>query len=328
MSKTFFITGGAGFIGSHTCRYILNNIQNPKIIVLDNFARYQDPFDQENNNFYDLRFKDIRKNIYFERGDAQNFSIVYDCLKKYKPNFIIHLAAVPVAKTNNLNSFEMKAGSIDTTSCLIEVCAKLIKEKNLKLNKFVYISSSMVYGNFQKKIADEDHPLNPKEIYGTMKLSGEIVTRGLCNFYSIPFSIIRPSAVYGPTDMNKRVSQIFIDKAILKKKIIVNGKDESLDFTYVDDLAQGIVLATTNLNSTNETFNITFGKSRKLLDFIKILSKFVGKIDIEIKERDSFRPKRGTLGIKKARSLLNYVPKFPLEKGIKKYLEFLKIKKH
>ncbi len=129
MSKTFFITGGAGFIGSHTCRYILNSIQNPKIVVLDNFARYQDPFDQENTNFYDLRFKDIRKNICFERGDAQNFSIVYDCLKKYKPNFIIHLAAVPVAKTNNLNSFEMKAGSIDTTSCLIEVCAKLIKEK-------------------------------------------------------------------------------------------------------------------------------------------------------------------------------------------------------
>ena len=328
MSRTFFITGGAGFIGSHTCRYIIENVPGSKIVVLDNFARYQDPFNQDNNNFYDLRFKDIKKNIYFERGDAQNFSVVYDCIRKYKPNYIIHLAAVPVAKTDNLNSFEMKAGSIDTTSCLIEVCAKLIKERGLKLNKFVYISSSMVYGNFQKKIADEEHPLNPKEIYGTMKLSGEIVTRGLCNFYSIPFSIIRPSAVYGPTDMNKRVSQIFIDKAIMKKKIIVNGRDESLDFTYVDDLAQGIVLATINTGSINETFNITFGRSRKLLDFIKILNELVGSLDYEVKERDSFRPKRGTLGIKKAKRLLNYAPKFPLEKGIKKYLEFLKIKKH
>ena len=100
----------------------------------------------------------------------------------------------------------MKAGSIDTTSCLIEMCAKTNSSKSISLKKFVYISSSMVYGDF-KKIADEDHPLNPKEIYGTMKLSGEIVTRGLCNFIQFHFSIIRPSAVYGPTDMNRRVSQ-------------------------------------------------------------------------------------------------------------------------
>ena len=84
----------------------------------------------------------------------------------------------------------MKAGSIDTTCCLIEMCAKLTEKKILNLKKFVYISSSMVYGDFIQNEAKENHPLNPKEIYGTMKLSGEIVTRGLCNFYSIPFSII------------------------------------------------------------------------------------------------------------------------------------------
>ena len=324
MKKVFFITGGAGFIGSHTCRYIIKNIPNANIVVLDNFARYQDPFEQDNQNFYDLRFKDIKKRIFFERGDAQNFSVVFDCLKKYKPTYIIHLAAVPVAKTNNLNSFEMKAGSIDTTSCLIEMCAKLIHQKSISLKKFVYISSSMVYGDFKKKIADEDHPLNPKEIYGTMKLSGEIVTRGLCNFYSIPFSIIRPSAVYGPTDMNRRVSQIFINKALNNQKIIINGKNESLDFTYVEDLAQGIVLATTNPKSINDTFNITYGKSRKLLDFIDILENNVGKINYEIKGRDEFRPKRGTLGIKKAKKIIKYSPKYSLELGIKKYLKFFK----
>jgi len=329
MKKVFLITGGAGFIGSHTCRYILKNIKGSKVVILDNFARYQDPFSYENNNhnFYDLRFKNIKDKIYFERGDAQNFAIVYECLNKYKPNYIIHLAAVPVAKTNNLNSFEMKAGSIDTTCCLIEMCAKLTEKKILNLKKFVYISSSMVYGDFIQNEAKENHPLNPKEIYGTMKLSGEIVTRGLCNFYSIPFSIIRPSAVYGPTDMNRRVSQIFIDKAMNKEKIIINGADESLDFTYVEDLVEGIVLATTNLNSVDDTFNLTYGKSRKLLDFIKILSNILGEINYEIKERDSFRPKRGTLCIKNARKILNYKPKHPLELGIPKYLEFLKNQK-
>ena len=324
MSRTFFITGGAGFIGSHTCRYIIENVPGSKIVVLDNFARYQDPFNQDNNNFYDLRFKDIKKNIYFERGDAKNFSVVYDCIRKYKPNYIIHLAAVPVAKTDNLNSFEMKAGSIDTTSCLIEVCAKLIKERGLKLNKFVYISSSMVYGDFKKRVAKESDLCSPKEIYGTMKLSGEIITRGLCNFYKIPYSIIRPSAVYGPTDMNNRVSQIFIEKALEGKEINIQGKKESLDFTYVDDLVNGIILSATSKKGFNETFNITRGKAEKLFSFVKILSKNIDNIKFKVTNRDSFRPIRGTLSITKAKKLLKFKPKYSLEKGLKKYLDFLK----
>ena len=108
------------------------------------------------------------------------------------------------------------------------------------------------------------------------------------------------------------------------QKIIINGKNESLDFTYVEDLAQGIVLATTNPKSINDTFNITYGKSRKLIDFINILENNVGKINYEIKGRDEFRPKRGTLGIKKAKKIIKYSPKYPLELGIKKYLKFFK----
>ena len=72
----------------------------------------------------------------------------------------------------------------------------------------------MVYGDWQKAEADEEHPLNPKDLYGTMKLAGEVVTRGLSNYYGIKSTIIRPSAVYGPYDMNRRVTQIFVQKAI------------------------------------------------------------------------------------------------------------------
>ena len=89
----------------------------------------------------------------------------------------------------------------------------------------------MVYGDFKKNKVSETDKLSPKEIYGTMKLSGEIVTRGLCKFYNIPFTIIRPSAVYGPTDMNNRVSQIFIERAQKGQTIKIQGKDEKLDFT-------------------------------------------------------------------------------------------------
>ena len=99
-----------------------------------------------------------------------------------------------------------------------------------------------------------------------MKLAGEIVTKGLANFYDIPFTIIRPSAVYGPTDMNRRVVQIFIEKAIKGEIIDVQGADERLDFTNVRDVARGFVEAATNTNAVGEIFNITNGNSRSLLE--------------------------------------------------------------
>ena len=181
----------------------------------------------------------------------------------------------------------------------------------------------MVYGDFKKNTVTEDDNLNPKEVYGTMKLAGEIVTKGLCKFYNIPYTIIRPSAVYGPTDMNNRVSQIFIEKALRGQKINIQGKNEKLDFTFVEDLANGCILAATRKGGQNSIFNITYGKGESLYKFVKILSRYVKNLKFKIKKRDSFRPKRGTLSINKARRLLNYKPHYNLERGIKKYIEFI-----
>ena len=116
----------------------------------------------------------------------------------------------------------------------------------------------MVYGDFKNKSVKENDETNPKDLYGIMKLAGENITIGLCQLFNIPFSIIRPSAVYGPTDINHRVSQIFLEKAIKKEKIVLYGKDEMLDFTYVDDIAEGIIIVAISKKSNGETFNITF----------------------------------------------------------------------
>ena len=236
---------------------------------------------------------------------------------------IFHTAAVPLAKIDNLNANEAKNGSVDTTSNILE-CINFFQNKNkYKIDRFIYFSSSMVYGDFKNNKAYEDDDLNPKEAYGTMKLAGEIITKGLCSFYKIPYTIIRPSAVYGPTDMNNRVSQIFIEKALKGETINVQGKDEKLDFTFVEDLAAGCVLAATNKKGKNCTFNITYGKAETLYKFVQLLSKHYKNLKYKIKKRDNFRPKRGTLSIKKAKKLLNYKPVYNLEKGIKKYVEFV-----
>ena len=322
--KTALVTGGLGFIGSNLVKILLKRKIISRCIILDSFTGFINPLKENFSDLRKYRFQE-KKNIVIERGDAKDFRLIYKILNLYKPKLIFHTAAIPLSKIENLNANESKIGSVDTTTNILECINFFQNKKKYKINRFVYISSSMVYGDFKKNKVSETDKLSPKEIYGTMKLSGEIVTRGLCKFYNIPFTIIRPSAVYGPTDMNNRVSQIFIERAQKGQTIKIQGKDEKLDFTFVEDLANGCILAATNKNGVNETFNITYGKAETLYKFVMILSKHFKKLKYKIEKRDSFRPKRGTLSINKAKRLLNYKPIYNLEKGIKKYLNFVNI---
>ena len=322
--KTALVTGGLGFIGSNLVKILLKRKIVSRCIILDSFTGFINPLKENFSDLRKYRFQE-KKNIVIERGDAKDFRLIYKILNLYKPKLVFHTAAIPLSKIENLNANESKIGSVDTTTNILECINFFQNKKKYKINRFVYISSSMVYGDFKKNKVSETDKLSPKEIYGTMKLSGEIVTRGLCKFYNIPFTIIRPSAVYGPTDMNNRVSQTFIERAQKGQTIKIQGKDEKLDFTFVEDLANGCILAATKKNGVNETFNITYGKAETLYKFVMILSKHFKKLKYKIEKRDSFRPKRGTLSINKAKRLLNYKPIYNLEKGIKKYLNFVNI---
>jgi len=321
-----YITGGAGLIGSFIARQLIEDRVVDSVVLLDHFGRYVDSLKETFVDYRRLRFVGIEDKIVVERGDGSSHSVVYQTLKKHRPRYVIHLAALPLAKLPNLNPEEAQQGSIETTVKLIDSINQLKQDGGPAPERFVYASSSMVYGDFQTEVATEEHPTNPKEIYGTMKLAGEVVTRGLCQFYDIPFSIVRPSAVYGPTDMNRRVTQIFVEKAIFGEKITVHGQNEALDFTFVKDAAKGFVLAATKLAAVGETFNITLGRAHTLLDFVKGLQKHFPNLRYEVTERDAFRPKRGTLSIDKARRLLGYEPQYPLQRGIDEYVAF--VRKH
>ena len=335
--RNYLITGGMGLIGSNIAKKIYKKVKNSRLIILDNFTIYIDPIYQAYKDHRKDRFREIidynkyraskSKRVFIERGNAKDPKIVIELLQKYKPEIIFHTAAMPLARLRNSVVNEFREGSVDTTSNLLE-CVKYVQDNsNYRLKRFLYISSSMVYGDFKKKFVTENDNCNPKEIYGTMKLAGEVATKGMCKEYRIPYNIIRPSAVYGPTDMNYRVSQYFIEKAFLKEKISIHGKKESLDFTYIDDLIDGCWLAANSKKGVNETFNITYGKARTLYDYVKILQKYFKDLKYVIEKRDSKRPKRGTLKNDKAKRLLGFKPKVNLEKGIKLYLEYIKKRK-
>lgn len=325
MANYALITGGLGFIGSFIARELIKkNIVN-QVVLLDHYGRYVSSSQPDFFDYRKLRLQGIRENVIIERGEAKYANVLSRIITKYMPKYVFHLAALPLAKLDNINTEEAMDGSILSSANIFEICYLLRKHHEYKPDRIVYASSSMVYGDFQYDPADEEHPTRPKEIYGTMKLAGEIIVKGLSQFYGINSTIIRPSAVYGPTDMNRRVSQIFLEKAMKGQKITVYGEDEQLDFTYIKDISKGFVLAATNPNAVNEVFNITNGNARTLLEYVLELKKYFPDLIYEIIKRDAFRPKRGTLSIKKAEKLLGFKPDYDLSKGVKEYIEFVKL---
>ena len=142
----------------------------------------------------------------------------------------------------------------------------------------------------------------------------------------MPYTIIRPSALYGERCISRRVGQIFIENVLNKKEIIIQGDGkEKLDFTYIDDLVNGIICAIKSKKAINQTFNLTYGQGQSINKLIYFLKKknFSG-IKVKYIKRDKLMPKRGTLSTIKAKKLINYKPKWPLKKGYQKYIEWYK----
>ena len=162
-------------------------------------------------------------------------------------------------------------------------------------------------------------------IYGSLKFSGELIVKAYNQVFDLPYTIIRPSALYGERCVSRRVGQIFIENSLQDLEINVNGDGEDkLDFTYIEDLVSGLKLCCENKNSINQIFNLTYGSAKKISELINVLKSEFPKTKINFKEREKFMPERGTLSIKKAKDLLGYEPKNPIEKGYIKYIKWYK----
>jgi UDP-glucose 4-epimerase len=310
------LTGGAGFIGSHVARELVGD--GHEVIILDSFVQYVSPFESHYKAFLHKRFEGIRNSVVLERGDTRDKLHLQQLIYRHRPERIVHLAGLPIADLSNKYPDETVSTIVNSTVNILDI----IKEVDF-VKRFVLISSSMVYGDFQYVPADEEHPKNPKEVYGGTKLAAEILTRAYSQRFGIPYTIIRPSAVYGPTDVNKRVTQNFIFNAFLGKPLLLHDGSTALDFTYVTDAAHGICLATMANAAERETLNVTRGEGRTLREYTEILREHFPDLTIEHSPCELFRPKRGALDISKARSLLGYEPRYCLEDGLAEYVRFL-----
>jgi nucleoside-diphosphate-sugar epimerase len=156
-----------------------------------------------------------------------------------------------------------------------------------------------------------------------MKLAGEWLVRDYSRRNGLVGTIIRPSAVYGPLDVEDRVIAKFMLTAMRGGTLNVNGAGETLDFTYVEDAADGIVGAALSDSTNNKTYNITKSHSRTLLDAANLAVKLAGKGTINVRDKDADFPSRGALNIDAARRDFGYDPKVDVEEVFQKYYEWL-----
>jgi nucleoside-diphosphate-sugar epimerase len=155
-----------------------------------------------------------------------------------------------------------------------------------------------------------------------MKLAGENLVKDYARRGCFDHVIIRPSAVYGPLDVEDRVVSKFMLTAMRGGVLRVNGSSETLDFTYVDDAADGIVAAATRFVGVCQTFNITKSHSVSLLQAAGMIVELVGKGTIELRDKDADFPSRGALNIDRARAVLDYDPKVDVAEGFENYYKW------
>ena len=274
--KRIALVGGAGFIG-HNLALRLNEL-GARVDVLDglevnNLLSYTAlPRDTENRELY-LKMINQRLDLINEAEiplhvlDARDYDALSRTLGEIEPEVIIHLAAVAHAGKSNKDPQSTFGHSLRTLENALDY-------SRVGVRHFIYFSSSMVYGNFLEPEVSEDHPLDPIGIYGALKLAGEKFVIAYQQVFDVPYTIIRPSALYGPRCVSRRVGQVFIEKALVGAKLQIDGEgDERLDFSYVDDVVNGVCLAIAQPESRNQAFNITAGQSRSLQELVTIVQQ-------------------------------------------------------
>ena len=311
----FIVTGGAGFIGHNVVRQLQE--LGHECIILDSVTNYGFVNKAELEYLRIERTNRMKAGIHYV--DLREHRQVDDFFKNFSHGCsgVIHLASFPRQKVVSANPIW---GSEVMSTALINL---LELTKNYRIPKFVYISSSMVYGDFDNDVT-ESYNCRPQGQYGIMKLMGEQLVKDYTRRACFDHTIIRPSAVYGEFDVEDRVVSKFMLSALRGEVLKVNGANETLDFTYVEDAARGIVQATLSPNAVNKTYNITKSHSTTLLEAASIAIKIAGQGTVEVRDKDADFPSRGALNIDAARRDFGFDPQVDVEEGFQRYHDWFK----
>ena len=308
------VTGGLGLIGHNVVKRLQD--AGHLVSIMDTKTNYGIIPQAEVDYLIAERRKKIANDSYIYDRDISDAQAVDHVFNVEQPEIVIHMASFPRQKVVNANP---SMGSRVMSEGLLNLLEASIK---YEVRKFIYISSSMVYGDFNDDVT-ENAICKPQGQYGIMKLAGEWLVKDYARKDNMVYTIIRPSAVYGPLDVEDRVIAKFMLTAMRGSTLNVNGASETLDFTYVDDAADGIVAATLSSNTENKTYNITKSHSYSLLDAANLAVSIAGSGTVNVRDKDPDFPSRGALNIDAARKDFGFNPKVDVEEGFRNYYQWL-----
>lgn len=325
--RRIVLIGGAGFIGHNLALRLKAMGADVSIIdglMVNNLLAFTSNENSLPNRDIYLTMLNQRQQLLHEAGvpvftqDARDYHALCATMDQLKPQVVVQLAAVSHANKSNKDPFSTFDHSFRTLENALD-------NSRGRVEHFIYFSSSMVYGNFRKGTVTEDTPCDPIGIYGALKFGGEKLVIAYNQAFDLPYTIIRPSALYGERCVSRRVGQIFIENAMQGTQIDIQGDgSDRLDFTCINDMVNGIIKVIENENSKNEVFNMTYGDSRSLKNMADIVADHFPEVTINYVPKDKLMPDRGTLSVDKARELIGYEPEWPLERGFPEYIDWYK----
>jgi UDP-glucuronate 4-epimerase len=310
------VTGGAGFIGSHLCERLLR--EGYKVICLDNFDSFYDPNIKIKNiegigEKFPNRFKLIT-------GDIRNCEHLTETLRKNRIDSVVHLAARAGVRPSINDPLLYQDVNIRGTIVLLETC------KEFKIKDFIFASSSSVYGENQRiPFSEEDLDIQPISPYGATKRAGELLCYSYHHLYEMNIACLRIFTAYGPRQRPEMAIHKFTRLIDQGEKIPIYGDGSSRrDYTYIDDLIEGILNAV-HQHKGFEIYNLGESQTTSLNELIRLIEEALGKKAII----ERLEPQPGDVSmtyadISKAERKLGYHPKIKMEEGIKRFVEWYK----
>lgn len=308
------ILGGHGFIGHHVARQMLE--LGHEINTVDVHHQYGEYQSWEYEPVMDQRISFMGAHRHFQ-GDVCDPVFMTTVFESTRPDVVIDLATYPNAKMVKKNVVDATTNMIAATAIALDLCVKY------EVKRFVLASSSMVYGDFDafNGAPNEDAVCNPLTLYGSYKLQCERMCKIWHHEHGLEYVLLRPSALYGTRDMVVRVISKMTVAALKTGRMIVNGPDNKLDFSYVTDVASAFTEAAINPNAANQIFNCTRNNGRKIIEAAELVRDRIPS-EIVVEPHDAFYPNRDTLDSSRMVEMTNWRPRVDIEDGIPAYLNW------